>query len=123
METLCKIRDIYRSIIDFEIRFEKCHNLSLNEGMLLCSLMKEGRLSSGEIAFLLRLTTSNTSKVIRSAEEKGLIERELGDKDKRQMYFVLTPEGRTKLEAVKCEQVEIPELLKQAIGEIDFSFK
>ncbi|MDD6211255.1 MAG: winged helix DNA-binding protein [Bacteroidales bacterium] len=116
METLCKIRDIYRSIAEFEGRFEKEHRLCLNEGMLLCSLSRAERLSSGEIAELLGLTASNTSKVIRSVEGKGLIERVLGEKDKRQMYFSLTEEGRKRLSEIKCGSVEIPELLKSVLG-------
>lgn len=83
METLCKIRDLYRAIAEFETRFEKAHHLCLNEGMLLCCLSRKKRLSSGEIAEQLGLSNSNTSKVIRSVEDKGYIERNLGDCDKR----------------------------------------
>ncbi len=115
MDTLCKIRDIHRSIIEFEARFEKEHHLSLNEGMLLCKLKSAVKLSSGEIADLLGLSCSNTSKVIRSVEEKGLIERTLGDKDKRQMYFMLTSQGVKRLKAVQCENIEMPELLQSLI--------
>lgn len=64
METLCKIRDLYRAIAEFETRFEKAHQLCLNEGMLLCCLSRKKRLSSGEIAEQLGLSNSNTSKVI-----------------------------------------------------------
>lgn len=70
MEPFCKIRDFYRAITDFETRFEKRYGLCLNEGMLLCCLRQEPRLSSGDIAKLLGLTHSNTSKVIRSVEKK-----------------------------------------------------
>ncbi len=115
MKTLCKIRDIYRSIADYEQRFEKTYNLCLNEGMLLCSLSGSKRFSSGEIAELLGLTASNTSKIIKSAEEKGLIKRMLGDKDKRQMYFSLTPKGEKRLQSIDCSSVGIPDFLKQLL--------
>lgn len=46
MDSLCKIRDIYRAIATFEAEFEKHYNLSLNEGMLLCTLSKAKTLSS-----------------------------------------------------------------------------
>ena len=36
METLCKIRDVYRAIAEFEVQFTQMYDLSLNEGMLLC---------------------------------------------------------------------------------------
>lgn len=39
MEDLCKIRDVYRAIAEFETQFIQQYNLSLNEGMLLCALL------------------------------------------------------------------------------------
>ena len=39
METLCKIRDVYRAIAEFEVQFTQMYDLSLNEGMLLCTLL------------------------------------------------------------------------------------
>lgn len=116
METLCKVRDLYRSISRFEADFQQEHQICLNEGMLLCSLNNAERLSSGEIADLLGLTCSNTSKVIRSVEEKGYVERILGVQDKRQMYFKLTQGGKTKLRDIKCKEIEMPELLHKVIG-------
>ena len=91
MDRLCKIRDIQRAVNQFEQGFEKTYGICLNEGMALCSLLKAGSLSSGEIGELLGLTSSNNSKVIGSIEKKGLVERVIGTKDKRQMYFSLTP--------------------------------
>ena len=114
MDTLCLIRDIYRSIGDFEANFQQTHDLCLNEGMLLCTLQK-GKRSSGEIAAALRLTHSNGSNVIKSVEDKGLVDRVLGDKDKRQMYFSLSEEGKKRLSSIKCDRVEIPELLKNVL--------
>ena len=95
METLCKIRDLYRAIAEFETRFEKVHHLCLNEGMLLCCLSKK--------------------KVIRSVEDKGYVERNLGDSDKRQMYFSLTAEGKKILKEMECCNIEIPELLRSVL--------
>lgn len=115
MDTLCKIRDIHRAILEYESQLEKMYGLCLNEGMLLCSLSREERLTSGEIAELLGLTLSNTSKVIRSVEEKGLIRRIMGEKDKRQMYFSLTTEGRKRIETISCKEVDIPLCLQTFI--------
>ncbi|MEG1372103.1 MAG: transcriptional regulator [Mucinivorans sp.] len=115
METLCKIRDIYRAVVRYEAEFQKVYNLCLNEGMLLCSLSSVEQLSSGEIAEQLELTASNASKVILSVEKKGYISRTLGQSDKRQMYFSLTAEGRNRLAEIKCSTIELPWELKQII--------
>lgn len=115
MEKLCKIRDIQRSIMQFETNFQKKYEICLNEGMLLCSLSKTKQLSSGEIGNLLGLTLSNGSKVIKSVENKQYIERAMGTSDKRQMHFSLTPKGREFISKIKCEEVEIPPYLEIAL--------
>lgn len=111
MQNLCMLRDIYREIRNFEIKFQQVHGLSLNEGMLLCSL-KSTKYSSSEIAESLGLTNSNASKVIKSVEEKGYVKRVMGKEDKRQMYFSITQEGVKKLSDIKCEGNVINSLLE-----------
>ena len=113
MDKLCKIRDIQRAVNQFEQSFDKEYGISLNEGMALCSLLKQGCLSSGEIGELLGLTSSNNSKIMRSVESK--VERVMGTKDRRQMYFSLTPEGKELISAITCEQVEISPLLQKLL--------
>ena len=110
-EPLCRVRDIYRMINDFEDTLQKNFGVGLNEGMLLCSLSTLGQCSSGRIAELLGLTLSNSSKVILSAEKKGLVERIVGKEDKRQMIFELTPKGKKCIESIKCGSEDILELL------------
>jgi DNA-binding MarR family transcriptional regulator len=102
-KTLCRIRDIYRSIATFEADFEGKYDICLNEGMLLCSL-NGNKYSSSELAELLGLTNSNMSKVIKSVEQKGLVKRN-----------TLTDAGKAKLGTINCEDVEIPGLLKAVI--------
>lgn len=116
MEKLCKIRNIQRCVTHFELDFEKQYGISLNEGMVLCSLSKKSELSSGEIGDLLALTSSNTSKVINSAEKKGLIKRVIGTKDKRQMFFTLTEQGSSLLSSLNCDKIISSELLNNLIS-------
>lgn len=111
MKSICLMRDIYKALSEFESNFEQVHGVGLNEAMALCSL-GEGTLSSTEISGKTGMSTSHTSKVIRSIEEKELVVRALGDKDKRQMYFNLSKKGKECLSAMKCGSVEIPELLR-----------
>lgn len=101
-EPLCRIRDILRTISEFEASFQARHGIGLNEGMLLCSISKYGKCCSGEVAGLLGLTSSNTSKVIASAEKKKLVKRIIGKEDKRQMYFSLTQAGEKCLKHIKA---------------------
>ncbi len=111
MNNLCTIKNVCRFIEDYELKFQKKFKISLNEGLLLCSLSK-GKISSGEIAQELELSCSNTSKVLRSLEEKGLLMRMLGEKDKRQMYFALSEEGLKLLNDMEADEIEVPESFK-----------
>ena len=114
VKTLCQIRDIYRAIAEFETGFQERYNICLNEGMLLCTL-STSKYSSSELASTLGLTNSNTSKVIKAVESKGLVKRIMGETDKRQMYFVLTENGRDKLSAIKCDEFQMPQILETVI--------
>ena len=112
MEKLCKIRDVQRAIMAFEQQFSNDYGISLNEGMLLCSLAKNEPLSSKELGQLLGLTSSNISKVIASAEKKRLIMRIMGKEDKRQMYFSMEQDGRQIIESIKCSEFVLPDILE-----------
>lgn len=115
VKTLCRIRDLYRSIAEFETLFHSKYNLTLNEGMLMCVLLTEGELSASCLAEKLGLGFSNMSKVISSVEKKGYIGRKLGETDKRQMYFYLTPAGDEMMHKISCCDIEIPEMLRNIL--------
>lgn len=115
MEKLCRIRDLRQAVAHFEADFERRYGISLNEGMVLCSLKEGGSLSSGELCELLGLTPSNASKVIAAAERKELIARVLGQKDKRRMFFSITERGRKVIGGISCDEIPMPEALREAI--------
>ena len=108
---ICHLRDINHAIAELERQFSQQFDMNINEAMLLCTLKEKGKLSSGAIAEALGLTASNASKVIASAEKKKLISRILCEKDKRQMFFSLSLIGKEKIETLRNEQIEIPEIL------------
>ena len=116
MNTICKMRDIYKALSIFETAFEKVYGISLNEAMVLCALREAGKeITSTAIAERTEMAPSHTSKVIRAVEDKGLIRRALGEVDKRQMYFILTEAGKKRLNELDLDKVEIPEMLKPLI--------
>ncbi len=112
---ICKIRDIYRAIALLETQFEQQFNLNINELMALCTLKEKESLTSGEMAAALGLSTSNASKVICSIEKKELVERSLDKDDKRLMHFSLTENGMNKLSKIKCDEIELPHILKNIV--------
>ena len=113
MNTICKMRDIYKALSVFETAFEEMYAISLNEAMVLCALREAGQeITSTAISERTEMAPSHTSKVIRAVEDKGLIRRALGEVDKRQMYFNLTEAGKKRLDELDLDKVEVPEILK-----------
>lgn len=117
MDSLCKIRDLQRAIIAFECEFQKILNISLNEGMALCTLKSAECLSSGQLAEQLGLSYSNTSKLIKTLEDKKFVSRCIGVEDKRQMLFSITQKGKEVIKKVKNTDLPLPQILAQTINE------
>lgn len=109
---LCRIRDLQHQIASFEKELETQFGVSLNEGMVLCSISSAGSLTCGAIAQMLAITPSNCSKVISKVESKGLISRTLGKEDKREMIFQLTHEGMSLLERINSSEISLSDVLK-----------
>ncbi|MFA7115659.1 MAG: MarR family winged helix-turn-helix transcriptional regulator [Bacteroidales bacterium] len=118
MYTICKIRDLQRVINEFEDKLIKEKNLSLKEAIILCSLTKNDSMTSSQLANELDMTYSNCSKVLRSVEEKGLINRHLGKKDRRNMIFSISKKGIGTLDLVKTGKIQLPDLLNKAVESI-----
>ena len=106
MDSLCKIKDLFKKIHQFEQRLNEEHNITINEAMIICSL-SEDKKSSGEIASDTGISPSRTSRVLQSLEKKGFIERSFGEDDKRKMMFVLLDSGKGKHTEIKCIKSEI----------------
>jgi len=106
MECLCKIKTVFKKIHEFEQNLQTMHNVTINEAMVICCL-SETKKSSGGIAKETEISLSRTSRVLLSLEQKGYIKRSLGDKDKRQMMFVLSASGKIKLAEINSLNVDI----------------
>lgn len=105
------MRELFKALSDLEAQLMERYGVSLNEAMALCCI-GEDTLTASVISEHTGLSASHASKVIRSIEEKELIIRNLGDKDKRQMHFTLSGKGSECLKMLKENEIEIPKLLK-----------
>lgn len=108
MEQICKLKDIYKALYNFEKEFAEKNRITINEGMILCCLKDGKPRAANELYDFVGLSHSRVSRVINTVEKKGYIEREMGTKDKRQMIFTLSEQGKKK----------VKEMLKQ---EMNFS--
>ena len=98
MEAICVIKDIYKTLYQFEKTFSDVHEITINEAMLLYCLKDNQPKSAGTICEYIGLSNSRVSKVITSVENKGFIDRTMSKEDKRQMFFSLTPKGKEKVQ-------------------------
>ena len=115
IQCICVMRDLFAALSALEIQLEETYGVSLKEAMVLCSVGQDVA-TAGEITACTGMTSSHASKVIRSVEEKGLLERRLGEQDKRQMIFTLTDRGKACLERIKEQGVDVPECLAPLFG-------
>ena len=95
MENLCKIKDVFKKIHQFEQKLNNDINVTINEAMVLCSLFETIK-CSGDIAADTGISTSRTSRVLLALEQKGYVTRSFNGTDKRKMMFELSAEGLEK---------------------------
>lgn len=110
MDAICKLKDIYKALYNFEKDFSENNGITINEGMVLCCLKDGSSRTANELCEFIGLSNSRVSKVIFSVEEKGYIKREMGKIDKRQMIFSLTNEGKLKIKEMLKQEIDFKSL-------------
>lgn len=113
MEDICKLKDIYKALYNFEKKFSEENGLTINEGMILCCMKNGESRSANELYDFVGLSSSRVSRVINSVEQKGYIKREMGLKDKRQMIFSLTESGKNKISEMLSKKMDFSFLAMQ----------
>lgn len=110
MNRICLLKDVYKELSIFEYKFREKYNMSVNEAMIVC-IIASTPLSAGDIASNIGLLPSHTSKLIKLLEDKGIIQREMGKEDKRQMIFSLTSLGNDVLEKMNNDPIALPKFI------------
>ena len=97
---------------------EMCFKLSLNTSQFTCLLAipdPNGELSIQQIASIMGLSPSRTSRIVDSLVRTGLLVRRTMDSDRRTQLIVLTSAGQEKWQAVhkllaECEEKLLAQL-------------
>lgn len=103
--------ELVKSVADLEAQLQANCGLSLNEAMVLCCIADDN-ITATRISENVGLAPSNTSKVLRSVENKGLIVRALGVSDRRQMSFSLSESGLELLRKLKVQEWSVPDFIR-----------
>ncbi len=110
MEPICAIKDLYKTLYQFERGFSQKNGLTINEAMVLCCLKDGVARTAGALSDFVGLSNSRVSRVINDMETRGLLLRLLNPADRRQMLFTLTDQGRERVEALHGGQKDLEEL-------------
>ena len=107
MESLSRIVSLLNRLDE---RLKDAQSVGLSEAVVLNALGR-GIPSPSEIAAATGIGASNLSRLLKALEERGLVERNIDDKDKRRFRFALTPAGHETLVAVEGSRLEVPKEL------------
>lgn len=111
MESICRLKDIYKILYAYEKQFAEEAGITINEGALLCCLKDNKPKSANELCDFIGLSASRVSRIIQTLEEKGYILREIGVSDRRQMIFTLTDAGKKKIREMRKFDIDIHALV------------
>lgn len=114
MNSICKLKDIYKALHEFEASFLKQHGITVNEGIIIC-MLSNGPLKAGDICADCSLSTSRLSKVLGTLEQKGFVQRTVGENDRRMVFVELTSKGMDKKASMSESDVCIPESLSKLL--------
>lgn len=111
MESICRLKDLYKILYAYEKQFAEEAGITINEGALLCCLKDGKPKSANELCDFIGLSGSRVSRIIHTIEEKGYILREIGVFDKRQMIFTLTDAGKQKIREMREFNIGVNSLM------------
>ncbi|HEY9548522.1 MAG TPA: MarR family transcriptional regulator [Kiloniellaceae bacterium] len=93
------MRQILRATENYARRLSRLTGLTASQLLLLQVLDQHGETTAGQIAAHMGITQATTTSLLHKLEDRGLVRRQRGDSDRRQVWLSLTGEGREKLAA------------------------
>lgn len=105
-DVLVALRRIVRSIDLHSKKLIQSHRLTIPQVVLLREIQRRGRVSLGDLARSASLSNATVTGIVDRLEARGLVRRERGDADRRQVFVEVAPAGA---EAVKA----LPPLLQE----------
>ena len=95
----CQIKAVWRKLQGLQAKLNGDHGVGLDEAILLCCLSRRCN-CQGDIARETGLSSTQASRLLSKLENKGLVERSIGQDDRRKMVFSLNKKGIAKLDEI-----------------------
>lgn len=103
-ELLLAVIRLNRRLFDYEqqlLEMEGERDVQVSVSAILLPLLDTEGLTLSDLARNLRLKAPTVTVIANRLEEKGLIRRERGSSDRRQVHLFLTPSGKLKAEVLR----------------------
>src|SRR3546814_21005382 len=98
-EALTAMRQILRATENYARRLSRLTGLTASQLLLLQVLDQHGETTAGQIAAHMGITQATTTSLLHKLEDRGLVRRQRGDSDRRQVWLSLPGAGRETLAA------------------------
>ncbi|MEW4354134.1 MarR family transcriptional regulator [Streptococcus pneumoniae] len=105
LKTMIVFKKAERTLLPFENRTFKEHQLTPTQFAVLETLYSKGNLRIQDLIDKILATSGNMTVVIKNMVRDGLIFRTCDPNDRRSFLVGLTPEGRTKIEAILPDHI------------------
>lgn len=119
MESIIKLKDIYKALYNFEKQYAEANDITINEAIILSALQDNKPKAANELYESVGLSKSRVSRILADIERKGFIVRKVGVKDKRHMLFTLSYAGNEKLKEILAQKINFSRLVEQITGLVD----
>ncbi len=106
-QTFCVLKKVCKTLYLLEKELEDQFDLDLNESMILC-LLADKSYKSSDVALHLGISNSRISRILTSLEQKKMIARDVGNRDRREMFFSLTKKAKDALEGIQASKINFP---------------
>lgn len=98
-QALSAMRQVLRATENYARNLSRSTGLTASQLLLLQVLDQHGETTAGQIAGHMGITQATTTSLLHKLEARGLVRRQRGDSDRRQVWLSLTEEGRERLAA------------------------
>lgn len=113
MESIIKLKDIYKALYSFEKQYADANDITINEAIILYALRDGKPKAANELYDYVGLSKSRVSRILADIERKGFIVRKVGVKDKRHMLFTLSYAGNEKIKEILNQRINFSKLVEQ----------
>lgn len=111
MESIVKLKNIYKALYDFEKQYLDLNGVTINEAIILNTLIDNKPKIAKDLYASVGLSKSRVSRILSDLENKGYITRKISKEDRRNIFFQLTYAGASKAKEITNQRINFNNLI------------